>query len=225
MGIAWNCNTFHNCVFSSACESGLDLCRYPLFVLRCSLAIPDYSLQPIWEIICWSLNVTRKDHVSFVLFHQLYLWVDDCVNSVVLGWTCLRYWVGEFIHLIAIKRHCLRCIWSVLESQLQASTSCKVRGVVLGVVYIVRSTQSWCDISPGSPCQEVLRIAPSIVAIGNGFEKRSSCQPTGRRQIFAMYVALAKLDSIGSLCMFKHVFSHVVHDWSWCYMSTRPTSS
>ena len=37
-------------------HSGLDLCRYPLFVLRCSLHIPDYSLQRIWEVICWSLN-------------------------------------------------------------------------------------------------------------------------------------------------------------------------
>jgi hypothetical protein len=69
---------------------GLDLCRYPLFVLRCSISLPDYSLYPIWSIIAWSLNAplsslgawnylaargTAKHNLPTYLYLSIYIYI------------------------------------------------------------------------------------------------------------------------------------------------------
>lgn len=63
---------------------GLDLCRYPLFILRQYLQLPDYTLQPVWEVICWSLNVSNnKFHQSFfwVYIHHIYIYNVNYVKT------------------------------------------------------------------------------------------------------------------------------------------------
>ena len=37
---------------------GLDLARYPILVLRCSLTVPDYTLMTVYQVIAWSLQVS-----------------------------------------------------------------------------------------------------------------------------------------------------------------------
>ena len=38
---------------------GLDLARFPICVLRCSLVIPDYTLRRVYCVIAWSFQVSR----------------------------------------------------------------------------------------------------------------------------------------------------------------------
>jgi len=37
---------------------GLDLARYPIMVLRYSLAVPDYTLMAVYQVIAWSFQVS-----------------------------------------------------------------------------------------------------------------------------------------------------------------------
>lgn len=45
--------------------AGLDLCRYPIFVLRQFLQIHGYTLDPVFHLIRWSMNdAWLRDSVS-----------------------------------------------------------------------------------------------------------------------------------------------------------------
>ena len=73
-------------------KSGLDLCRYPLFTLRCSLAVPDYSLQPIWEVICWSLKASW--------------WTLNVWNQVQSFQCCIQKCFGSTCHQFFLWTAC-----------------------------------------------------------------------------------------------------------------------
>ncbi|CAL1127787.1 unnamed protein product [Cladocopium goreaui] len=37
-------------------KAGLDLARFPILIMRCALAIPDYTLMRIYQVIAWSFR-------------------------------------------------------------------------------------------------------------------------------------------------------------------------
>lgn len=37
---------------------GLDLCRFPMFTLRVSRLIPDYTMERIYHVLAWSFRAS-----------------------------------------------------------------------------------------------------------------------------------------------------------------------
>ena len=48
---------FHDHGQSSEYKSGLDLCRFPFFVLRHEVSLGYKTLDPVLRLVAWSLNV------------------------------------------------------------------------------------------------------------------------------------------------------------------------
>jgi hypothetical protein len=47
------------CKWPSLCQRGLDVCRFPFFVLRHEVSLGGRTLDPVLRVCAWSLNVTR----------------------------------------------------------------------------------------------------------------------------------------------------------------------
>lgn len=42
---------------------GLDIARYPIFVVRCALSVPDYTLMRVYQVVVWSLQVSCSTYL------------------------------------------------------------------------------------------------------------------------------------------------------------------
>lgn len=52
-------------IFSAKSNSGgLDLCRFPVFALRVSRLVPDYSLTRVYALLVWSFKAVQQFKVS-----------------------------------------------------------------------------------------------------------------------------------------------------------------
>ncbi|CAL1159977.1 unnamed protein product, partial [Cladocopium goreaui] len=56
--------TVNACPLGLYGDDCLDLSRFPLFLLRVSRMVPDYSLTRVYQLLMWSFNVARRGYVS-----------------------------------------------------------------------------------------------------------------------------------------------------------------
>ena len=128
---------------------GLDLCRFPMFTLRVSRLIPDYTMERIYHVLAWSFRAswhetTKADNflenpldiryiwsIMFVYTHEytkhniythiyIYVYVGPCYfYSTHI--TALRQWHMGFIQKLILKvTRYQQCMPNGMANPLQA---------------------------------------------------------------------------------------------------------